>query len=501
MHWIGTALLLLSLPLFALALRGRIAARGRFCRKCKFDLAGLDTPPTCPECGRDLTQPKATRPTLRRIRRPTLACAVVLLLLGGTLTTLFATNNTARLLAALPDRVVLALHNLGVDAAFTEIATNRLTGPRALDAAAWPRLIDAALTHQADTNTPWDPRHGEVLQQAFTLTCLTPEQITAYFTHGTESVLHFPAAIRHRAPEIGVQIVLRPSSRIASLNGSHHSLHDGTDIVWAYLSGRSMTLGTQSVTPLRSNSGYTGFSVPDAVIPGGMGSIVFTVPLANLNWHAIPSDADLPVTVHYETGIHRMSGRHTHQQASASVTRNVRVLPAETDLVSLNTDPTAAQPYANGSIIRITPLHILPPGSRSYNALAEFTIIAVENPIPVVGQLVALHDGREYPIAHITCNASQGHALLSQYGTTADPPDESILDAWIAAGKVTLELRPDPRHAEKTPGITTILGFPLRFEDVKVTTDPKPSMESSLPNPEHTTGRPVTNPAPNDAEE
>lgn len=500
MHWIGTALLLLSLPLFALALRGRIAARGRFCRKCKFDLAGLDTPPTCPECGRDLTQPKAVRLTLRRVRRLTLACAVVFFLLGGTLTALFATNNTARVLAALPDRVVLALHDLGVDAAFTEIATNRLTGPRALDAAAWPRLIDAALAHQADTSTPWDPRHGEVLQHAFTLARLTPEQITAYFTHGTESSLDFPAAIRHRAPEIGVRIVFRPSSRIASLNGSGGPLRDGTDMVWAYLSGQSMTLGTQSVTPPDSRSGYTSFSIPGPHTDGE-GSSVFKVPLANLNWHAIPPDSDLPVTVHYETGIHRISGMHTHQQSSASVTRNVRILPADTDLVSLNTDPAAVERYANGSIIRITPLHILPPGSRSGNALAEFTIIAAENPIPIVGRLVALHEGREYPIAHITCNASQGHALLSQYGTTADPPDESILDAWIAAGKVTLELRPDPRHAEKTPGITTILGFPLRFEDVKVTTDPKPSMESSLPNPEHTTGRPVTNPAPNDAEE
>ncbi len=494
------ALLVAASLLLTWAIRGRVTARGRFCRKCRFDLAGLPSPETCPECGRDLTQPKAAKPTLRRVRRLPLAGAVVLLLLGASLTTIFATNNTARIWAAMPDRVILALHALGIDAAFTEIAANRLSGPAALPDSAWPSLITAALAHQADADTPWDPRHGEVLQHSFTASRLTPDQITAYFTHGTESSVDFPAAIRHGAPEIGVRIMLRPSFRIASLKGSNGLLYDGTDTVWAYLSAESMTLGTQCVTPPGSNTGYTGFSIPGPG-GGGQGSMGFTAPLANLNWHAIPPDADLPVTVHYETGIHRMSGRHTHQGGPTSITRNVRILPPETELVALNTDPAAVSHYTAHSTIRITPLHIVPPDSRSGNHIAEFTIIAVENPYPISGRLVALHDGREYLIAHITCNRYAGHSLQSQSWTTTDPPDDSVINAWIAAGQVTLEIRPDPRHAEKTPGITAILGVPLRFEGVRVTTNPNPASESSLPNPDHTTARPVaTLPTPQPSE-
>ena len=47
---IGLTLLVAAIILLLLALRGRTIARGRFCRKCRFDLAGLTAPAACPEC-------------------------------------------------------------------------------------------------------------------------------------------------------------------------------------------------------------------------------------------------------------------------------------------------------------------------------------------------------------------------------------------------------------------------------------------------------------------
>jgi hypothetical protein len=495
MHWIGPTLLVLSLILLPLALRGRLTARGLFCRRCKFDLQGLDPArpdPTCPECGRDLAQPKSTKPTLRRAHRPALAAASILLLAGITLTAITATNNTNRILAALPDRVVLTLHALGVEAAFTEIATNRLTRIPPLDEAAWRDLIEAALAHQADTNTPWDPRHGEVLQHAFTSARMTPDEIAAYFTHGTQSTVNFPASLRHGSNEIGIQLVQTNSPRLASLNGTNGILHDGTDTVWTYLSLISANIGEQGVTPPGQRIGLTGFDIPGPA-GGGMGSMGFKIPLENLNWHAIPQDADLPITVHYEVGIRRMSDNHKHQTTRVSTTHPVRILPPNADLITLNTNPDTVNHFANNPTLRISPVHLHPVETRSGNRIADLTLITANCPVAISGQLVAVHEGRDYPITHFTRPAYNGYSINSFAWTIDTPPDESIINAWIAAGRITIELRPDPRHAEKTPGITEILGVPLRFENAKVSTTPPPAAtQTSAPHPDQTTARPIT---------
>jgi hypothetical protein len=42
MLWLGLTLTTAALALLILGLRGRVIARGTFCRKCRFDLAGLE---------------------------------------------------------------------------------------------------------------------------------------------------------------------------------------------------------------------------------------------------------------------------------------------------------------------------------------------------------------------------------------------------------------------------------------------------------------------------
>jgi len=138
---IGTLLLIL-------ALRGRVVERGAFCHRCRFDLCGLDRQEPslrCPECGRDLSGHKSTRATLRTRRPVLLACGAVLLFIGLASVGVSATNNTARVLAVMPDRVVLTLHSAGMDEAFTEITTNRLARFPPMSDRTWSRCVQVTV--------------------------------------------------------------------------------------------------------------------------------------------------------------------------------------------------------------------------------------------------------------------------------------------------------------------------------------------------------------------
>src|SRR4051812_46274060 len=76
-------LLLISLPLLFLGLRGRVVGSHPVCRKCGFDLTGLPvTSSNCPECGSDLRKPRATRRGHLVRRRGMLWTGAILLFMG-----------------------------------------------------------------------------------------------------------------------------------------------------------------------------------------------------------------------------------------------------------------------------------------------------------------------------------------------------------------------------------------------------------------------------------
>ncbi len=75
-------LLLLSIALLVVGLRGYAIDRHPLCRKCGFDLTGKpETSTRCPECGADLSLAKAIRIGHRRRRRGALAAGIGLLVL------------------------------------------------------------------------------------------------------------------------------------------------------------------------------------------------------------------------------------------------------------------------------------------------------------------------------------------------------------------------------------------------------------------------------------
>ncbi len=120
---LGLTLTMLALTALPLALRARVTARGIFCRRCRFDLAGLDhaRSPTCPECGRDLRSPNSTRSTLRAANPPMLVVAACLMLLGIAGLTANAPSVQAFILSRVSDPALVWLDRAGLNRARAEV--------------------------------------------------------------------------------------------------------------------------------------------------------------------------------------------------------------------------------------------------------------------------------------------------------------------------------------------------------------------------------------------
>ncbi len=80
---IAVAATLAGLALLVLGVRGRRFDDHPVCRRCRFDLVGVETS-RCPECGRDLAERKAVRIGNRRRRPAFIACGALLSLISLT---------------------------------------------------------------------------------------------------------------------------------------------------------------------------------------------------------------------------------------------------------------------------------------------------------------------------------------------------------------------------------------------------------------------------------
>lgn len=484
------------------AIRGRVVQHGEFCNRCRFDLAGIDLSDEnakCPECGQDVTNQRATRPNLRQKRPVLLVLGLLLMLTGGSLMGIVASNNTARVLAAMPDPVVFTLHAMGMDAAYTEIATNRLTQSTGLSDETWSKLIRTTLEHQANPEFVWDPRDGEVLMQAFTRARLSPEQIEQYFDLGFEAFAEFPDEIRHGVDEMGVSLAVQPTGRISSLSGTMGVLIDGTDTVWNRLEIYAGGLANPEFeTEIQNLVGYAGLHIP-GVSGGGRGSIGGKISFEKIDWDTIEPNKEYTFYIKYKTGVIRMSDDHAHQERVGTLEQRVRILPGDAQLIELDTHPDTIASFRDQSTIRITPLHIFPEGDRRQSDrgvhLADCSTITKDMPITVAGNAVLIYEGQEYHMGQVARKALSGHGISGMRWVSKDPIPETLIEAILQAGSVTIEIRPDPSVAEIMPGVKRILGLPIRFEDVIVTNEPWSSSQSSMAHPDQRVGRVVIEPA------
>lgn len=495
---LALTLLALSLLLLVLAFRGRTTARGHFCRKCRFDLAGLHQPPTCPECGRDLAVPKATRPTLRRTNRPLLAVAAILLLTGVSLAAVHATNNTARLLAALPDRAIHILHNLGVDAALTEITTNRLMRTPPLSATIWADLIADAAAHQADTATPFDIRHGEVLGQAWVSGRLTDEQLAGYFELGSVIDAGFAESIPHGATTLPAELVRWTSDRFTATNVTGPGIGGVQSM---FLEVRQLAIGVDgtNMAPDPAARGATYISEPNRY-GGSRLSAGFQIPLDAFDWSAVQPGDDLMFSTTLEMIVTRDGDRTEILRTTHTVERLVWILPPKAETARLVMNPETIAAWANADL-RIIRLHTPPTGTGE--PLAAAGMVISNTPAAIAGRVVIRSNGRDTEIGSFTAPAQPfQHILLTGFQWTGPttPEDAALAAEWLTEGTVDVLILPDPAVAERTKDIRESFGLPLLFEGVRVVGTPKPSSSNSLPHPGEVHGRPIPATVPESSE-
>lgn len=183
----GIALCIVGLFVLLFSWRGRVVARGQYCRKCRFDLAGLDidTPESkCPECGSEIHEPTARRGVLRRRSRVGFGIACLLLFVGVGVSGLGAAGKTKAFVAAMPDPIVLWLTDLGVDEALDELHTRTSKVPNTMSAKDWDHAIRSGLAFQADTSLVWDIGWGQVLFDALNFNQMSDKEVEQYFTAG-----------------------------------------------------------------------------------------------------------------------------------------------------------------------------------------------------------------------------------------------------------------------------------------------------------------------------
>lgn len=184
---LSTGLLITATILLVIGLVGRRTPAGVYCKRCRFDLGGVDVQSDsarCPECGAATSNPSARAGSVRYRRpAPLWAGTIALVLSGGILLTAML-GGAGALYARMPTNSLIKLLEWGDDEALDETLRRIALPNAAFSEPQWDRLIARGLEIQADASIDWDWRWGELLSIALTNNRLDPEQIKLYFMNG-----------------------------------------------------------------------------------------------------------------------------------------------------------------------------------------------------------------------------------------------------------------------------------------------------------------------------
>ena len=161
----------LGLFLLILGLRGKRIDDHPFCRKCKFNLTGRNEQSNndCPECGNDLTKPKAVRIGQREKRRGLIGVALFVMLFGITAIGVkgYADATNVNWQHHKPVWLLMREAN-GVQGIISDQAIDELIRREAaglLDQDDESAFIDLLLTNQADRSHNWRTEMGDVIEK------------------------------------------------------------------------------------------------------------------------------------------------------------------------------------------------------------------------------------------------------------------------------------------------------------------------------------------------
>ncbi|MFW6061121.1 MAG: zinc ribbon domain-containing protein, partial [Phycisphaeraceae bacterium] len=177
-------LLTVGLGMVGLALllwggRGRRVGDHPHCRACGFDLFGLAEDTTgCPECGHDLTRPRASVRGARQRRKGALAVGGMLVIVTSALVGLSTWHRTSKAAFYAKAPSIYLVWALPDPLARDELS-NRLNNGN-LSAGMTKRVVDRALDVQGDPARTWDDAWGGFIEDAHGAGFVSQAQIERY---------------------------------------------------------------------------------------------------------------------------------------------------------------------------------------------------------------------------------------------------------------------------------------------------------------------------------
>ncbi len=484
-------LLLASLALLVLAFRGRTTARGLFCRKCHFDLAGLTTPDTCPECGRSLTTPKkSTKPTLRRAHRPAIALAAVLFLASAACFTLISSNTTARIITALPDRHIITLSRLGVGDALTELADRAQRVPPMSDAD-WQAAIRPALAHQADTATPFDPRWGAVLAQAFQSGQMSRDQMRDYAVQGLTISAHIRNRTNHGSGLLAIR-VQHDADRLTANTTQHNGITTQARLTYRPLDAGWTGIPNRS-PPDHDLPTFSGNLWIPAVTPGFTGRSLNATPLRlRADWSTIQPNQQLTAYAEFELTLTFREGDEPIPLGRHRFEQQVRILPPDEPVITTIHDEAVLNALRADMPVRILSVKLPtasdpPPTSSVYMAFTVFPV--QEIPKGIAGTVFVRLGNEEWPLGRIVSGPVRitgggGLNTSTIVAWSVEPQDiptaAETVRRWLDAGQVDIVFRTDPDTALDTIFIDEIHHADLIWPGVRLRHVGPPSLRMSF---------------------
>lgn len=431
------------------AIRGRITAHGTFCRKCRFDLAGLGSPATCPECGRDLSQPKATRPTLRHTNKPALIAALLCFLIA--IPSLLTGSSAVRawMLPRTSDSVLAVLDRLDLDGAHEEVIA-RLSDPathRPAFAATISRALDRVLSQ--GVNAPSEDR--AIILAALRGAQLNEPQAERYFN----AVVDTRITIREKAYPSQIAV---PSAWMMDIQFQQYFLAD------EMYSGPPPAYAL-TVDFHRGGSVATNLTPPDLFEYADRRAIRFignrfaqpaqTTPFRNfVDPEPPPGDS---VFVHAGLVVRIHSPRSTEPVLTIwrTARQTVAIIPPDQPLVPVNDNRAALEQLA--STLRMRECGVL--DADEVPLLVAHAVSDTPSPAHAIfratlesGDLRLISDDPVPYAPHLFPAGSQSHGQLVFQAVLRAPTDRDRFNALPPDAVADITLRPDPRavylHAE-----------------------------------------------------
>lgn len=448
---IGPVLILIALSiiagvvLFVLGWRGRRLNDHPVCRKCRFNLFGLPEATTrCPECGRDITSPRAVRVGVRKRRPVMLTLGVLLLLIGIGLGGL-STWSRVRAVDWNPYKPTwLLLWETGTkNAARLDGVINELH-------ARWSRgelsdsqvktLIADGLKRQGNPNASWPVSWSNLIEDAILQGKVSKEDTLRYFQQAISPSIDW----RKR--------IYSDSSWPVRLSMNEDRAGDGSSSqrqLWLRRQIKTLRVGDVDLaSAMRGSISGGTFS------RGGRSASSIAMPLS------LPDgehEVDAIWTISVVLRDDGLAAAPSIAEWDVRQTGTVEVVPPGEPLVTLIDDDRDRPPVS--TVVERVRLRLLTPANGEPQLSG--TIELAPCPVAIAADVVVRLGDREWVIGQMThTGASYGRFPVAQSSRLTDFP--------LDASHITLILRPSVQAAMSDPTIDAIWGEPIVIEDVEL---------------------------------